>query len=113
MFFIKYYYHNDTRECFLSSCRDYYYQFNYECNQTGCPENTSQTEYKCKNEYNGSFCNNYFYKDNNEEIICLPDDNCPNEYPYINIYTKECFDSLEKCDFFLKIFVIVIVQMVK
>ena len=45
-------------------------------------------------------CKNSFYKDNDENIVCLSDDNCPNEYPIQNKDTKECYESLEKCDYF-------------
>ena len=63
---------------------------------------------ECPNNYdvdsdNNCVCNNAFYKaSNDEDITCLPDDNCSNEYPYKNINTKECYDSLEKCTYFFR-----------
>ena len=70
------------------------YSFNKACYEQ-CPENTHN------NENDECVCNNYYYKDNNQNLICLSEGSiCPNEYPYLNQDTNECFDSLEKCDYF-------------
>ena len=59
-----------------------------------CPENSSPNENKeCS-------CNNFYYKDNSGNYNCLPDNNCPIEFPYLNTDSKECFDTLEKCPYF-------------
>ena len=62
---------------------------------------------ECPNNYqpdinNICVCNNAFYKDSNNEIICLPNDKCSNEYPYQYKNTKECYDSLDKCTHFFR-----------
>ena len=63
---------------------------------------------ECPNNYgvdndNKCVCINAFYKaSGDEDITCLPDDNCSNEYPYKNIDTKECYDSLDKCTHFFR-----------
>ena len=67
--------------------------FNNICYEQ-CPENSSP------DSNNECICNNYFYKNNIGDIVCLPDDNCINEYSFLNEDTKECFDSLEKCSYF-------------
>ena len=38
-------------------------------------------------------CDNHWYKDNKEEIICTTDDKCPPEYKYTVKETKECVKS--------------------
>ena len=61
-----------------------------------CPYN-----YEPDND-NNCVCNNAYYKiseGENEIIYCLPDDNCPNEYPYKYKDSKECFSSLDDCDY--------------
>ena len=69
------------------------YLFNNICYEQ-CPENSSPNANK------ECICNYYFYKDNNEDIVCLPDENCISEYSYLNRDTKECLNSLENCDYF-------------
>ena len=59
-----------------------------------CPENSTP------NANNECVCNNYFYKDNDGTVICLTNENCPSGYPYFNQDTKECFSSLENCNYF-------------
>ena len=89
----QYYYHNDTRECVLSNCRDGYFQFNLECFKDNCPINTvkiSNTHNKCESTLD--FC----YLDIYYKTHC--DDNQNNEY-YLKfnntkIYLKNCNDSL-------------------
>ena len=69
------------------------YLFNNICYEQ-CPTDSSP------NENNVCICDNYFYIDNTGNTICLPDENCPNDYPYLNQDTKECFSSLENCNYF-------------
>ena len=69
------------------------YLFNKVCYDE-CPTNSEP------DSNNNCMCKNSFYKDNDENIVCLSDDNCPNEYPIQNKDTKECYESLEKCDYF-------------
>ena len=38
-------------------------------------------------------CDNHWYKDNKEDIICTQDDTCPPEYKYTVKETKECVKS--------------------
>ena len=68
----QYYYHTETRECFLSHCRNGYFQFNFECYKNNCPENTLQIsldENKCESTLD------YCYIDNNYKTHC---NNSPN-----------------------------------
>ena len=63
------------------------YSFNKACYEQ-CPENAHN------NENDECVCNNYYYKDNNLNIICLSEGSiCPNEYPYLNQDTNECFET--------------------
>ena len=41
-------------------------------------------------------CDNRWYKDNKEDIICTQDDKCPPEYKYIVKETKECVKECPK-----------------
>ena len=69
------------------------YLYNNLCLES-CPDNSTPDEnYVCK-------CNNCFYKDSNGNTVCLSNNNCPNDYPHLNQDTKECFSSLENCNFF-------------
>jgi hypothetical protein len=72
------------------------YIYNKICYEE-CPVNTELIE------NNICICNNAFYNDiNNKNIICLPDDNCINEYPYQYKDSKKCYNSLENCDYFFE-----------
>lgn len=71
------------------------YLYNNLCYEA-CPKNT------LPNANKECICIKSYYKDKNNNIICLSDMNCNSEYPYINQDTKECFDSLEKCNYFFK-----------
>ena len=72
------------------------YSFNKICYEE-CPTNTQP------DINNNCLCKHSFYKDTeSEKIICLYDDNCTSEYPYKNNGTKECFSSLDDCDFFFE-----------
>lgn len=70
------------------------YLFNNMCYEQ-CPENSLPNE-----DNNNCECENYYYIDNNGIINCLSGENCPGEYPYLNQDTKECFNSLDNCDYF-------------
>ena len=72
------------------------YLFEKSCYEE-CPTNYSP------DSDNNCICSNAFYKetiDENENIICLSDLNCPSEYPHQNKDTKECYESLSDCDYF-------------
>ena len=59
-----------------------------------CPENSSPNENK------DCICDKYSYTDSDGNIVCLSEENCVEDYPYLNQDTKECFNSLEKCNYF-------------
>ena len=70
------------------------YLFNNICYEQ-CPENSAP------NENDECVCEFYYYKDISGNTICLSEEqNCPSDYSYLNHDTKECFDSLDKCDHF-------------
>ena len=70
------------------------YLFNKVCYEE-CPVNSEP------DNDNNCICKNAFYKEAiGENIVCLSEDDCPNEYPIQNKDTKECYESLEKCDYF-------------
>ena len=71
------------------------YIFNSACYEE-CPNNYEP------DEDNICVCNTAFYKDANDEIICLRDESCSNEYPFQYLDTKECFNSLDKCTYFFR-----------
>ena len=88
-----YYYHNDTKECSLNSCKDNYYQFNFQCYNNKCPDNTqliSSSPYICESIFDFCFINNNFQT------------HCKNEayngynfrYKDTKIYFKYCNESL-------------------
>ena len=93
-----YYYleYNETEKTYIKlNTKPPKYLFNKMCYEE-CPENTSP------NGSNICTCNNLYYKDNAGNIICISKENCIEEYPYLNRDTKECLESLEKCDYFLR-----------
>ena len=69
------------------------YLFNNICYEQ-CPENSSP------NGNNECICDANFYTDNDGNIFCLSEENCNEDYPYVNQDTKECFNYLEKCNYF-------------
>ena len=72
------------------------YSLNKICYEE-CPGN-----YK-PDENNNCVCKSAFYTKNEEgDIECLSDENCPQEYPYKNFDTNECFENLEKCEHFFR-----------
>ena len=89
----KYYYHNDTKECVLSNCRNGYYRFNFECYKDGCPDNTTN------NISNESICESildFCYIDINYKTHCSNKVNIEYTLKYENskIYFNNCNDSL-------------------
>ena len=69
------------------------YKYNNLCYEA-CPNNFTP------DENNVCICSNSFYQDVEGNIVCLPDDNCSDEYPYLNQDSKECSSSLENCNYF-------------
>ena len=68
------------------------YLFNKKCYEE-CPTNSiSNDDNIC--EVNCKFA---FYIDNNNEIECYNDNNCPDDHPYQNPETMECYSSLNEC----------------
>ena len=88
----EYYYHTNTRECVLSSCRSGYYRLNFECYKGGCPENTELVS------SDGNECEStldYCYLDSNYKTHCSNEPIGEYIYKYENtkIYLKTCDDS--------------------
>ena len=88
-----YYYHKDTKECVLNSCKDNYYQFNFECYNDNCPDHThsissntficeSNLDYCYIDEHFKTHCNNEAYTGYN--LI----------YKDTKIYFKYCNQSI-------------------
>ena len=107
-----------TGEC-INSCPTSSPYYTYEYNDVSKkwePINNKPPKYlfekscyeECPTNYspdsdNNCICSNAFYKetiDENENIICLSDLNCPSEYPHQNKDTNECYESLSDCDYF-------------
>ena len=66
------------------------YLFNKRCYEE-CPTNS------ISKENNICECKFAFYIDNNNEIECYNDNNCPDDHPYQNPDTMECYSSLNEC----------------
>ena len=65
------------------------YLFNKKCIEECPPYSINDENHECK-------CQFAFYIEN-EETICLSNDNCINGYPFQNPDTKECYSSLNDC----------------
>ena len=88
-----YYYHNDTKECFLGGCRNGYYQFNFECFTNNCPESTSETNlnsFKCESDLNYCYIDEYYKTHCND----IPISEYYFKYKDTKIYLKNCNESL-------------------
>ena len=75
-------YNNFVRICNYET--DFF--FNDECYDY-CPDGT--IEYKFNQTLNLCICEYLYYYDGEYEI-CIDDDECPDEYPFLNEYTLEC-----------------------
>ena len=89
----EYYYHNNTRECVPSNCREGYYRFNFECFYGNCPENT---ELKFSDDFECESTLEYCYLDTNYKTHCSnePIDEYKYKYENTKIYFKACNESL-------------------
>ena len=106
-----YYYHNDTKECFLGGCRDGYYQFNFECFPNNCPESTSETELnslKCESDLNYCYIDEYYKTHCND----IPISEYYFKYKDTKIYLKNCnhYFFLELKHIYIEIYVMKYVQ---
>ena len=72
---------------FIRKCNiEFDYLFNNECYYS-CPNNTKFNESSSNPKL--CICNNLFYLNNNLQI-CINNDSCPLEYPYLKPGTAEC-----------------------
>ena len=80
----------ETKECVEQCDGEYPLLFNNQCYKQGsCPEGTKM------DIINGKvcICNNLWHKQNNNNIICLTENECPVTHPYKNFTTNECVKS--------------------
>ena len=81
---------NETKECVEKCEGQYPLLFNNQCYKKGsCPEGTKM------DILNGDvcICNNLWHKQNNNNINCLQDNECPSTHRYKIFSTKECVKS--------------------
>ena len=83
-------YKSDIKYYIKESLNPPKYLFNKKCYEE-CPTNS------ISNDANICECKFAFYIDNNNEIECYNDNNCPADHPYQNPDTMECYSSLDDC----------------
>ena len=89
------YEYNETTESYDKVYFIPKYSFNKICYEQ-CPENTSP------NSNNECICDFYYYKDTEGNKFCYLENKCSEDYPYLNLDTLECIDSLENCNYFFE-----------